>query len=81
MVEMEGPVPGTVGVTVRPVLGQFEWAFEVFGTPTQIHIVHTHDGATVLDRTTSPTYVDDRHNGPGCEPTCRRPSLRLELCL
>jgi hypothetical protein len=76
MVEMEGPVPGTVGVTFR-LPGQYEWTLEVFGTPAQVHIVHTHDGVTVLDQTTSPTYANHQPNGPGCEPTCRRASLRL----
>lgn len=65
-----------VGYTEEPIPGEFRWMLAVSGTPTTIHVVHTHAGTTILDQTAELTqYADHRPNGEGCEPVCKQASV------
>lgn len=68
--QVASPVPGAVGYTEVPVAGEFQWRAAVYGQPKKVRIVHTFQGRTIIDRTTTPKYADTWPNGPGCEPAC-----------
>jgi hypothetical protein len=67
----ETSMDGVVGYTEEPIPGEFRWQLTIFGQPTKVHVVHTHDGKTILDQAASLTYTDFRPNGPECEPVCK----------
>jgi hypothetical protein len=44
----------------------------VSGTPTEVSVRIEHvDSGTVVEQTYLPEYVEERPNGPNCEPLCR----------
>ena len=64
-----------VSYTEVPIPGKFRWQLTIEGQPKQAHVVHTHAGNTLLDKTAEFTYVDHRPNGPDCEPVCKNASV------
>ena len=63
---------GAVGQVCEPIPGKFEEQIAIDGTPGEVRLTQTANGTTILDQRLSPTYVDTRPNGPGCEPVCRQ---------
>jgi hypothetical protein len=74
--QMEVDGQATVIHTEEPVPGQFSWQLSLLGTPAKAHVVHSHDGKVLLDRTAEfDNYIDHRPNGEGCEPVCKLASI------
>lgn len=61
---------GVVGYTEEPIPGEFRWALTMEGQPAQVHVIHTHEGRTIVDQSASLIYSEYRPNGAGCEPVC-----------
>lgn len=76
-VELPSPVPGAVMIGSEPVPGEYEARIEIFGTPREVHVVHTAPGREPFDRTVTPIYGEQRPNGPGCDPVCQHGELSL----
>jgi hypothetical protein len=64
----------TSSVQCTPIPDHFAEEISISGAPVTLHVSLTVNGAVVLDRTTTPSYVATRPNGPGCEPLCHQAS-------
>jgi hypothetical protein len=63
----------------KPIAGKYTELLTITGSPTTIQVTQTVDGATWLDQTVSPTYMETRPNGPNCEPVCSQASADWTL--
>jgi hypothetical protein len=73
------PAAGVSGLRCEPILGQTQETITVPGTPVQVRVRQTVDGAVVLDQSVTPVYATNQPNGPGCEPTCHQAGAEWSL--
>jgi hypothetical protein len=60
------------GLRCVPIPDQIRETVQIIGTPSVIAIEQSVDGVVILQRSSSPTYVESQPNGPGCEPICHQ---------
>jgi|GEM_PF-2661754 len=62
-----------------PLEGQYSLRMSRFGTPKKLVLHSTRDGEYLKDLALDLEYVEERPNGPDCEPLCRQSSQELQL--
>jgi hypothetical protein len=55
-----------------PIPGQLKESISILGTPTSVSVQQSVGGTMILDRSVTPTYKENRPNGPECDPLCRQ---------
>lgn len=62
-----------------PLEGQYILRLSRFGTPPGVELHLTRDGERLKDVSLDLEYVEERPNGPDCDPLCQHSSQELQL--
>ncbi|WP_437567769.1 hypothetical protein [Sorangium sp. So ce542] len=69
---------GESGCALPPSAHGFS-EIQMRSAPRQVTVEVSRDGASLVKADFSPSYVESRPNGPGCEPVCRSASATLNV--
>jgi hypothetical protein len=71
----------TTAQTCTDIPGQFvEW-ITLMGTPAEVQVQQSVDGALILDAMVAPTYQEVAPNDPQCGPICQEAFGRLDAAV
>ena len=62
-----------------PIPGMLKEIITLSSTPSSVRVQQSVAGTTILDRSVTPTYKNNRPNGPECEPLCRQAGVEWTL--
>ncbi|WP_437950762.1 hypothetical protein WME98_08080 [Sorangium sp. So ce296] len=69
---------GESGCALPPSAHGFS-EIQMSSAPGQVTVEISRDGTSLAEADFSPSYVESRPNGPGCEPVCRSASATLNV--
>ena len=62
-----------------PIPDQFKEDIGIQGTPSFVHVQQAVGGTTILDRSVTPAYKENRPNGPECDPLCKQAQVQWTI--